>query len=237
MKLLKSFVSVFALLFMLVACTLKGEPQATEEDRIEYLDSMEYIVKYRQDDIFEDTLIITMNDEFIDLKISEQYLFLADFFDTYKEKFEHLNKLFELVVFPPSESTYVYSMYKDELCITSTDDCYYRVELEGNEEILDKLDKEVVFNAFKKNEDSLLDTETYIDGKNGHDWIQLTENQKFHAVSNALYNLDNNGYIIEESEDYYIEALDVFYSDASTLDTPINEALASIGIMSGTIYK
>lgn len=238
MKKLKLFVSLFTLLIV-VACSKVEEPKATEEDRIEYLDSIEYIDAYRQDDIFEDTLIITMKDEFIDLKLSEQYLFLADFFDTYKENYGHLNGLIELVVFPPSESMYIYSMYEDEFCITSTDDCYDRDELEDNDAILDKLDKDIVINPFTKSKksDSFSDTETFIDGKNGHDWVQLTENQKFHAVSNALFSLDKNGYTIEESEDYYIDALDAFYSDSSTLDTAISDALASIGVMSGTIYK
>jgi len=81
------------------------------------------------------------------------------------------------------------------------------------------------------------DTETTVDNKDGNDWVTLTDNQKFHAVSNALYNLDQDGYIIMESEYYYISALDEFYSDESTLSTSLSKALASIGTMSGTITK
>lgn len=81
------------------------------------------------------------------------------------------------------------------------------------------------------------DTETYIKGMTGLDWLELSDNQKFHAVSNALYNLDNNGFTISESEYFYIEALNSFYTDSSTINVPVNEALSSIGIMSGTISK
>ncbi|WP_169801136.1 hypothetical protein [Halalkalibacter krulwichiae] len=81
------------------------------------------------------------------------------------------------------------------------------------------------------------DSDTSIKGMNGYDWIGLTDNKKFHAISNALYNLDQNGYVIEESEFYFIEALNEFYTDTSTISTPVNEALVSVGLMSGTIYK
>ena len=87
------------------------------------------------------------------------------------------------------------------------------------------------------NNDNYRDTETYIDVMNGYDWIKLTYNQKFDAVSNALFNLDQNGYTILESEYFYIDALNEFYSDSFTMDTPVSEVLASIGVMSNTIIK
>ncbi|MFA1822987.1 hypothetical protein ACDX78_23035 [Virgibacillus oceani] len=81
------------------------------------------------------------------------------------------------------------------------------------------------------------DTETIVNNKNGNDWVNLTENQKFHAVSNALYSLEHQGYTILEGEYYYIEALDAFYSDAETKNESVTMALASIGTLSGTINK
>lgn len=81
------------------------------------------------------------------------------------------------------------------------------------------------------------DEETYVDGKNGSDWLSMTDNQKFHAVSNALYRLSTNGYTIEETEQFYIDALDNYYDGASGKNKSISKTLAEIGLLSGTIYK
>jgi len=66
-----------------------------------------------------------------------------------------------------------------------------------------------------------LDTEIPIKYKNRNDWINLTENQKFHAVSNVLYSLSQQGYTTE-TEYYYISALNEFYSDTTTKITYIS---------------
>ncbi|PGT19705.1 MULTISPECIES: hypothetical protein [Bacillus cereus group] len=81
------------------------------------------------------------------------------------------------------------------------------------------------------------DTETYIKGMIGQNWVSLTDNKKFHAISNALFSLNQNGYTVKENEYFYIEALNSFYIDSSTMNVPVNEALSSIGAMSNTITK
>lgn len=48
------------------------------------------------------------------------------------------------------------------------------------------------------------DAETTVDNKDKEDWLSLSENQKFHAVSNALYNLDQQRYTITESEHFIL---------------------------------
>lgn len=80
------------------------------------------------------------------------------------------------------------------------------------------------------------DSDTVTTGKVGSDWKTLTENQKFHAVSNAMYSLDQSGYTITASEDSFINALDTFYS-AGNNDVAVTEALVNIGLLSGTIYR
>jgi hypothetical protein len=81
------------------------------------------------------------------------------------------------------------------------------------------------------------DRETNINGKDGTAWLSLTDNQKFHAISNALHNLDNNGYSILENEYFFITALNEFYNEPSTRSIPVSEALASIGVMSGALLE
>ncbi|MED1562444.1 hypothetical protein P4U44_11120 [Alkalihalobacillus alcalophilus] len=86
--------------------------------------------------------------------------------------------------------------------------------------------------------DSLLpDSETYLDDMTGNEWIMLSDNQKFHGVSNALYHLDLNGFKVHETEQFFIDALNEFYTDSSTMSTNALDALASIGKMSGTMTK
>jgi len=80
------------------------------------------------------------------------------------------------------------------------------------------------------------DTETVVQGKDGHDWINMTDNQKFHAISNGLYNLESNGYTILEGEYYYIDALDSFY-DGGDLSASVDRTVVSLGLMSGTIIE
>ena len=107
-----------------------------------------------------------------------------------------------------------------------------KVTINGEE--YDGPEQEYVFrsSSFSNN-----DEETYVDGKFGYDWITLTSNQKFHAISNAMYSLSNNGYLILETEQFYIDALDNYFSGTSELNSPVAQVLAEIGIMTGTMSK
>lgn len=107
---------------------------------------------------------------------------------------------------------------------------------------LEKIVMEYKNNKSEKSEqpkqaDSNQETETTIDNKVGNDWLSLNENEKYHAVSNALFNLDQQGYTILEGEYYYIDVLDAFYSGGSNSSVSVSKALAQIGVLSGTIYR
>lgn len=108
---------------------------------------------------------------------------------------------------------------------------YTRYETLG--EISGKLAKEAEESASENKPDS----ETFLDDMTGNDWVMLSKNQKFHGVSNALYNLESNGAEIHEIEQFFIDALDEFYTDGSTMYTNAIQALDSIGKMSGAITK
>jgi hypothetical protein len=101
----------------------------------------------------------------------------------------------------------------------------------GDIQVSSKSNKTTSSNNDVKNND----INTKINDKNGYNWISLTDNQKFHAISNALYNLEKSGFAINEGEYFFIEALDAFYSDNSTRDVPIATAIAQIGVSSGAL--
>lgn len=86
-------------------------------------------------------------------------------------------------------------------------------------------------------EDNSKESETRTTGKTGSDWNTLNDNEKFHAVSNALYNLDQAGYTITEGEYEFIDALDVFYSDEQNSSVEVSKALVQMGLLSGAIFK
>lgn len=85
--------------------------------------------------------------------------------------------------------------------------------------------------------DTSNESETRTTGKTGGDWNSLNDNEKFHAVSNALYNLDQAGYTITEGEYEFIDALDVFYSDEQNSSVEVSKALVQMGLLSGAIFK
>jgi hypothetical protein len=276
------------------------EAVPTEEKRDEFLSSNEYIEdfehKIEKSELDEDMkfnrLIIKMNNDFAQKKISEHYTYLVDFYETYNEKYgellrnvnnmDFLNSLevyfgdTEFPTYKVHESTFnivAVEVYVDrdigekvsEKMLIQLDKLEKEMVMSGKERGLTLIEKEsnskeplnqvifstsgeiiregvnTVFKSSQKNTPAKTntgkDSETYIKGMTGDDWVQLTDNQRFHAISNALYSLDQNGFVIEESEYYYIDALNEFYSDNFTRNTSVNEALVSIGKMSGTIYK
>lgn len=268
---------------------IKAEPTVDERDA--YLSLNEFISE------FEHTssegfnyLTIKMNEEFAQMKVSEQYLYLVRFYEAYNVDYSallpgntsflnRLNVYFNDTEFPTyGVALKAFSFYGVNL------DLDREVGQIPNDNILllvDSLDKVQVMSGTRSGltlaevEEKLeppikntiitsagevkgalqasagvinnkgssstsnnnMDSETYIDGMTGDRWSTLTDNQKFHAVSNALYSLDQNGYIIEESESFYIDSLNAFYTDPSTMNTPVSEALGAIGAMSNTIKK
>jgi len=76
--------------------TVEQEPietAPTEKERDAYLKSNEFILEYEHTIAEEydfNYLTIKMNDNFIQMKISEQYLYLVDFYETYNENYGEL---------------------------------------------------------------------------------------------------------------------------------------------------
>ncbi|WP_066297761.1 hypothetical protein [Bacillus sp. FJAT-29937] len=286
-----------AILLLLAACSSAtetveqevNEAVPTEEERDTFLGTNEFIEEYEHIVSNENGglvyLTIKMNGDFNQKKISDQYLYLVDFYEDYNEKFRgllpsflnslnvYLNdtefptyrvnlKNFSLVAMNidiareigqrPSDKllqildnldiTQVMSGTQSGLTLAEVES---RVEppikgtiITSSEEVQGALSSGYASNSGSSSSlNSNKDSETYIDGMTGYGWRNLTDNQKFHAVSNALYSLDQNGYIILESEYFYIDALNEFYTTSTTMDTFVNEALVSIGIMSKTITK
>ncbi|WP_078552519.1 hypothetical protein [Bacillus alkalicellulosilyticus] len=255
----------------------------TIEERETFLKSNQYIVEYEliteDDTLNTNQMSVRMKDEFADLSISEQYLFLVDFYETFNVKFGELlpndwDFLNRLSVFVEDNEIPTYCVTLRTFEVVSYNIGIDREvgEMAGDHllDILDHLDKSEVLSGKEGNQEdssptifsasgelireseswpggmpfaetstnsNTNDSETYIDEMTGNDWVLLTENQKFHGVSNALYHLDMNGYTIEESEYFFIEALDAFYTSAPMMDVPVSEALPSIGVMANAIRK
>lgn len=257
----------------------------TVETRDEFLKANEFITDFqstKEPDSNTDKLTITLNDEFLQKDISEQYLYLVDFYEEFNVKYGELYDLLGSIdVYFNNNDFPTYIVYKRTFSIVAANVGIDReIGQRPSQNILDLLDtldktqvmsgtykgltlaekdagtepkvKETLIttseeikgalnsgNAVTSNNKSIgsNDAETYIEGMDGNDWVKLTDNQKFHGVSNALYGLDQNGYTIDENENYYIDALDSFYTDPSTMSVPVNEALAQVGIISNTIRK
>lgn len=295
--------ALFSILLFLTACSSttnknksnkeqeSHENTPTVKERDASLKANEYIIDFQntkgQTSVNTDTLTITMNDKFSQKEISEQYLYLVDFYEKFTEKYGDLNDFFTSIdVYFNNKDIPTYTIYKRSFDIVAANVAIDReVSQRPSKNILmllDRLDKGQVMSGtddgltlaekdsgaepkikqtiittseevkgtinspnptdntevtYTNRHSGTNDTETYIDGMNGNGWTKLTDNQKFHAVSNALYSLDQNGYTIEESEDYYIDAINAFYTDSSTMNVPVNEVLTQIAITSNTISK
>ncbi|WP_139891605.1 hypothetical protein [Bacillus sp. D386] len=80
------------------------------------------------------------------------------------------------------------------------------------------------------------DTEIDLTSINGNEWIKLTDNQKFHGVSNVLYILEQRGYTITQDESFFIAIIDAFYTNSpAAMDMQVSAVLTSEGAMLGGI--
>jgi|SRR5699024_6678846 len=193
---------------------------------------------------------IPVNSNFVDLSKDEKYYIMIDVIKILKKTkdksipgtsdFEcgsNKNCYLEGINFVHKNDTYSMMEYDNE------NDSFYHYQMEVNSKVMYRPEKEnekisaSSDEYSEKNSNTDNETETTVDNKDGNDWLSLNDNEKFHAVSNALYNLEQEGYIITQSEYYYIDALEEFYSDSSTTSTSISMALALIGEMSGTITR
>ncbi|MQR84336.1 hypothetical protein GFV16_00055 [Bacillus megaterium] len=75
-------------------------------------------------------------------------------------------------------------------------------------------------------------SEITISNKDGSDWNELSESDKFHAISNLISALDDSGseQLIKKDEYFYISALDEFYNttDDYVLNTSVQDAVSMV---------
>ncbi|ALX47866.1 hypothetical protein [Lentibacillus amyloliquefaciens] len=256
----KFLLILFTLSIVLVGCGIAESVEPNEEktnsisesiltydnispyinDEIEFIN--EGSVRYEGYDLYDYTISLQASNRFNELTKDEKYYKMVDIVKKIMDDYyngdldcdvEKTGCSIENIEVISGEDTYKIDYEEWE------SDHNYTININSGEEYKPKAEQDKVSASVDKyfEEKDNQDTETTIDSKNGNDWINLTDNQKFHAVSNAFYNLDNQGYTITETEYYYISALDEFYSDSTTRSTSVNEALASVGTMSGTIYK
>ncbi|MFB4471850.1 hypothetical protein ACDI16_02630 [Oceanobacillus caeni] len=254
-KLLLLFV-IFSII--LIGCSANAEPNQERLQNIKdnigsYDNVMKYIedeisfdpgkrIKYKGHNFYHYTIQLKASNKFSELNKDEKYYKMVDILKTVMADYpiddlycetKKTGCFIHYIEVTSGEDTYTIDYEERE------NDYNYTININSDEEY--RPDEESrkssasVDAYFKQKENS--DTETSVDNKDGNDWINLTENQKFHAVSNSLYSLDEQGYTILEGEYYYIDALDAFYSDNTTRNESVSMALASVGTMSGTIYK
>jgi len=88
------------------------------------------------------------------------------------------------------------------------------------------------YDTSSMNENDSTYSDTTISNKDGDDWNELSESDKFNAISNLISALDDSGskQLIKKDEYFYISALDEFYNttDNHVLNTSVQEAVSMV---------
>lgn len=71
----------------------------------------------------------------------------------------------------------------------------------------------------------------------GYEWNDYSKKQKRGTVEKGLKYLADNGIIISEDKDFYVDTLDKFYADKNMAYVPIAVALKTIGGLSETMKE
>ena len=71
----------------------------------------------------------------------------------------------------------------------------------------------------------------------GYDWNEYSNKEKWGTVSMGLTYLADNGIIISEDEDFYVDALDKVYTDENMSYVPITVALKTVGSLTETMKE
>lgn len=71
----------------------------------------------------------------------------------------------------------------------------------------------------------------------GYDWNEYSKKEKRGTVSMGLKYLADNGIIISEDEDFYVDALDKVYTDENMSYVPIAIALKTVGGLTETMKE
>ncbi|WP_077212453.1 hypothetical protein [Bacillus dakarensis] len=91
--------------------------------------------------------------------------------------------------------------------------------------------------AFKKSDSNSDGESTGNTTTSKNNWESLTENEKYSMISTYIQQIENEGYTILVSEDYFVDALDAYYEGGYTNDTSIKEAILMVGLAGGGISR
>ncbi|QUW22433.1 hypothetical protein JSQ81_02265 [Sporosarcina sp. Marseille-Q4063] len=71
----------------------------------------------------------------------------------------------------------------------------------------------------------------------GYEWNEYSKKQKRGTVEKGLKYLADNGIIISEDEDFYVDALDKVYAEENASYVPIAVALKTVGGLTETMEE
>lgn len=69
----------------------------------------------------------------------------------------------------------------------------------------------------------------------GNDWVDLSDDEKYSMIDNAITALKDNGFTVSADADWFIDALDAFYTDDSVMSQKVNEVMAMSGAAGGVL--
>ena len=87
------------------------------------------------------------------------------------------------------------------------------------------------------NDSSSNEVDPFEEEVSGYEWLEYSKKQKRGTVSKGLEYLADNGIIISEDADFYVEALDKVYADENMLYVPIAVALKTVGSLTETMKE
>ncbi|WP_339262283.1 hypothetical protein [Lysinibacillus sp. FSL K6-3209] len=246
----------FSLVLMLLVVLISGCKSAldyTDEDLNDYINNLEHLSFKEGEDISSmdyGTLSLVPNDSFLDLPLSEQYSYIMKVYN----KLLDIHVMFtELEVGLPDNDHLTYSI-----------DALYDFQIHAIGEVitedtdvalLDNFDEKEVWNGtmngktaeellaeeekVSESDDSTPSTtssEKVVSSSNdGYEWVTLSNSEKSAKISTIFYNLKSNGYTLLESEAFFIDALDSFYTDSTTMTTTVNDAFVMVSAMAGAM--
>jgi hypothetical protein len=76
------------------------------------------------------------------------------------------------------------------------------------------------------------------DSTNGNEWVKMNSTQKKDIVGNTLLKFAKNKYKVDNlfEFDYYVNELDSYYKDESSLSTTVSDAVEKFGLSSGNLH-
>ena len=77
----------------------------------------------------------------------------------------------------------------------------------------------------------------FVEEVSGYEWNEYSKKEKQDTIAKGLKYLADNGIIITEDTDFYVEALDKVYADENASYVPIAVALKTVGSLTETMAE